>query len=364
MGHEAGRQGDKPNAYLVAGILILSAAGLVYTFSQPSKEVFVPGQVKEIISEREVVQELNNKKVTEQELRVEIISGGERKEVSVLNDFSPVEPGDKVFIRNSFFDNEQASVVEIAKTEGIVWLSVFFVVLVLLTAGQKGFYALVGLIFSLAVIFVFIVPAILRGGGPIFIGLAGSTMILIPTLYLSYGFSKKTVAALIGIITSLFFVGVLANLTVSTLNFTGFTEESLFLNIETDATINLVGLLIAGIIIAAVGVLDDVAVTQASTVFNLISINPELHGLALFRKAMAVGKDHISAVVNTLVLAYTGAALPLVLLLFYRKVPLDYFISMEIVAEEIVRTLVSSAGLLLAVPLTTVAAVLLAKRGE
>jgi len=111
-----------------------------------------------------------------------------------------------------------------------------------------------------------------------------------------------------------------------------------------------------------VGVLDDVAAIQSSVVFSLASANPNLRGLKLFREAMHVGRDHISAVVNTLVLAYTGASLPLILLLSLRGMPVDYFVSIEMVAEEIARTLISSSGLLLAVPLTTVIAVFMVNR--
>ena len=206
------------------------------------------------------------------------------------------------------------------------------------------------------------VPQILNGAEPISIGVGSAALILVPALYLSYGLNKKSIAAFLGIIIALLFVGVASNYFIGALEFTGLGEISMFLDMETSNSINLIGLIIAGIIIAAVGVLDDVAAIQSSVVFSLASANPNLRGLKLFREAMHVGRDHISAVVNTLVLAYTGASLPLILLLSLRGMPVDYFVSIEMVAEEIARTLISSSGLLLAVPLTTVIAVFMVNR--
>ena len=348
----------KPNKYIVFVILAVSLAGLIYSFSKPVGKDVIGGIVKDVLSERETTLDIGNKNkiVKEQELLVEITVEKEKKDIKVLNDFIPVAAGDKIFVRGSLFGDSEFNIVDISRTKELILLSVFFVMLVLLTSGWKGFYSLIGLLFSFAVIFVFMVPQILKGSGPVTIGLIGSAMILVPTLYLSYGLNKKTIAAFLGIILALLFVGISASFVVDVIQFSGLSEVSIFLDMETSNSINFLGLLIAGIIIAAVGVLDDVAVVQSSTVFGLASVSSNLRGFKLFRKAMAVGKDHISAVVNTLVLAYTGAALPLILLLSLRGMSADYFVSIEIVAEEIVRTLISSSGLLLAVPLTTIIA--------
>lgn len=352
---------EKPNKYIVLIILALSLAGLVYAFSKSVSKDVVGGVVQEVIAERETILTTGNKSrpIQEQDLLVEITVEGEKKEVRVLNDYVPVGAGDKIFIRGSLFEDEEFSIVDISRTKELIWLSIFFIVLVLVTGGWKGFYSLIGLLFSFAVIFVFMVPQILKGVGPVTVGLTGSALILVPTLYLSYGLNRKSLAAFLGIILALFFVGVLANFVIGAVQFTGLSEVAAFLDMEADNSINLISLLIAGIIIAAVGVLDDVAVIQSSVVFSLASVDRDLRGLRLFKKAMQVGKDHVSAVVNTLVLAYTGASLPLILLLSLRGMSIDYFASLEMVAEEIVRTLISSSGLLLAVPLTTIIATLM-----
>ena len=362
--HDHNHSSEKPNKYIVIAILILSIGGMFYVFSKPAGKDVVGGIVKEVVSERETTLEIGtkNKTVKEQELLVEITVEKEKKDIRVLNDFIPVTAGDKIFVRGSLFGDSEFNIVDISRTKELILLSAFFVMLVLLTSGWKGFYSLIGLLFSFAVIFVFMVPQILKGSGPVTIGLIGSAMILVPTLYLSYGLNKKTIAAFLGIILALLFVGISASFVVDVIQFSGLSEVSVFLDMETSNSINLIGLLIAGIIIAAVGVLDDVAVVQSSTVFGLASASSNLRGFKLFRKAMVVGKDHISAVVNTLVLAYTGAALPLILLLSLRGMSADYFVSIEIVAEEIVRTLISSSGLLLAVPLTTIIATLMVSK--
>lgn len=354
---------SKPNKYAVAIILAVSFIALWLTLDKSSGEEMVKGLVKEIRAERQVVSPMSDKTVIEQELLVELEMGnGTKEEAVIINDFMAVKPGDVIFVRGSFFGEERTfDIVDVSRKNGILFLVFFFVSLVFITSGWKGFYSLAGLVFSFAVIFAFIVPQILNGSNPVFIGVTGSFFILLATLYLSYGFNKKSLAALIGISLSLLFVGILADTFINSLSFSGLAgEESMFLAVETGNSLNLIGLLVAGIIIAAVGVLDDVAITQASAVFSLVSVDPSLRGFQLFKKSMEVGKDHISAVVNTLVLAYIGAALPLVLLLSLRKVPIEYFISTEIVAEEIARTLIASSGLLLAVPITAAIAVLFA----
>lgn len=350
---------NKPNKWIVVIILMISLVGIIYSLSKPVAEddVFA-GKVLKVLSERETTQEMGDKReiLKEQNLLVEIKIGSERKEINVLNDYEPVKKGDKIFLSQSLFGDSEWSMVNISRTRDLIILFFFFIILVILTSGWKGFYSLVGLLFTFAIIFIFMLPQILKGVSPVFIGISGASLILIPTLYLSYGFNKKSIAAFLGIIFALIFVGFLSNYFVDSLKFTGANEAFLYLNMESNNPINVVGLLIAGIIIAAVGVLDDVATIQSSVVFSLARANKDLRGMKLFKEAMHVGKDHISAVVNTLVLAYTGASLPVILLLSIQKMPLDYLVSLEIVTEEIARTLISSSGLLLAVPLTTVIA--------
>ncbi|HEU0085793.1 MAG TPA: YibE/F family protein [Candidatus Paceibacterota bacterium] len=355
---------EKPNKYVVIAVLALSLWGLFYTFTKPTEEEVFPGVVKEVLSQNTITESIGDTtlNIIEQELIVEVKMGGQKEEIEILNDYKPLKEGDRVYVQLSLFDESGYTIADVSRTRGLTILAIFFVILAVLTSGWKGVYSLVGLLFSFAVIFTFMVPQILNGAPPVLIGIVGATLILIPALYLSYGLNKKSVAAFLGIIIALVFVGITSSILVKALGFTGLGEVSMFLDMESSSSINLVGLLIAGIIIAAVGVLDDVAAIQASVVFSLSSANKELRGIELFKEAMRVGRDHISAVINTLVLAYTGASLPLILLLSLREMPAGYFVSMEMVAEEIARTLVSSSGLLLAVPLTTLIATVMAEK--
>ncbi len=360
----------EPNRYIVI-IIFLISLGLLF-FARPKIEPtsfkdspLFEGKVAEILSEKSVgkndIAYLGATKI--QTLLVEATIDGALKKVSVENSIMTVGKGDRIFFQK-MADGKRFAMTEVSRMRGLIWLSLFFVILVLLVSGKKGLNALVGLIFTFAVIISFLVPRILAGQNSIGVSLIGAIIILIGTLYATYGWNKKSFSALVGISLTLLFVSLLAQFTISELRFTGFaSEEAAYLNQETGDRVNIIALLISGIIIAAIGVLDDVAITQASAVFTLKSAKTSLSRWDLFRKAMIVGKDHISAVINTLILAYTGAALPLVLLLAIGdNTQIGYTASLEIVAEEIVRTLVSSAGLVLAVPATTFVAVMLAQR--
>lgn len=363
-----------PNKYIVALILILSISSFFFLdrLSFQREQIVDDGQiikakVVQVISERDFTEEDETFVVTTQELLTEVPIGETTKLVTLTNNFSPLKVGDQIYVRayGSGESNESYEIVAVERDRGLFLLAAFFFFLVVATSGRKGINAFIALVFSFSVIFTFMIPRILSGANPVTTSLIGAILILLGTLYVSYGFNRKSLSALIGISSTLMFVGLLAHFLVYAMNFTGASsEEAIFLTFEAQNPINLIGLLVAGITIAAIGVLDDIAITQASVVSELVATDPTLDRPKLFKKAMALGRDHISAVVNTLVLAYTGASLPLVLLFFLGDYPIGYLISNELIAEEIVRTLVASSGLVLAVPITTFVAVILFKRKE
>jgi uncharacterized membrane protein len=206
---------------------------------------------------------------------------------------------------------------------------------------------------SLAIITQFILPMILAGNDPVLISVVGSFAQLAVTLYLIYGWTRKTHAAVGGMLISLIVTGLLATWFVSLTRLTGLgAEESLFLQ-ASGVRLDLRGLLLGGIIIGALGVLDDITISQASAVLELTRTDPTLAPLAVYRRAMNIGRDHIASTVNTLVLAYVGASLPLLLLFALYPQPFGQVINREFVAEEVVRTLVGSLGLVSSVPITT-----------
>ncbi|MDP8969577.1 MAG: YibE/F family protein [Actinomycetota bacterium] len=217
----------------------------------------------------------------------------------------------------------------------------------------QGARALLGLALTFVVIVGFIVPAVLDGRSPVAVAVVGSIAIMVVTLYLSHGWSRKTTAAVVGTAFALLLTAVLAAVFVAAASITGFTsEEARLANYEVGG-LSLRGLLLAGIILGGLGVLDDVTMSQASTVFELHRANPRTGFGDLMRGALTVGRDHVAATVNTLFLAYAGASLPLLILFSTSEDPLGTILTAEVVAVEIIRTLVGSVGLIAAVPLTT-----------
>ena len=251
--------------------------------------------------------------------------------------------------------------VDFVRANSLLWLTAIFVATVLVISRWKGLRSLLSMAFSLMVIISYIIPHILAGEDPLIVSITGSVILLGVTLYLTYGWNLKTHAAVVSMIIVLLITGTLAGLFVIVARLTGSGDENaLFLLQMLNTQINLRGLLLGGMIIGALGVLDDLVTTQASAVFELHHANDSLGFRGLFRSAMRIGQDHVAATVNTLVLAYAGASLPMLLMFSLGRGDYGYLVNFEFVAEEIVRTLVGSLGLITAVPLTTAIAILFA----
>lgn len=247
----------------------------------------------------------------------------------------------------------------------LLWLAGLFVVIILIISRWKGLRSLLSMAFSLLVIIRYIIPQILSGDDPLRVSIIGSIILLAVTLYLTYGWTLKTHAAVVSMVFVLLITGTLAGLAVFFTRLAGTGNESAtFLFQLLDTQINLRGLLLGGMIIGALGVLDDLVTTQASAVFELRHANKSFGFRELFQPAMRIGQDHVAATVNTLVLAYAGASLPMLLMFSLARGNYGLLVNFEFVAEEIVRTLVGSLGLVLAVPLTTAIAILLALRSD
>ncbi len=306
---------------------------------------------------------------TFQRLELEIVSGplrGERVEVehgtmSLTNEYSLYQKGDHVLAMMSARPDGGLVLMisDYVRRGALMFLVVAFVVATVLVSGWKGVRALIGLVVSFVVLLGFVLPQILAGHDPVLVSVAGSFILLAVTLYLTQGWALKTHAALLGVFFSLLLTGALASLAVSLTRLNGFgSEEAMFLQ-AAGTSVNLRGLLLAGMIVGTLGVLDDVIVGQASAVTELANANPAMDWRELYRRAMNIGHDHIAATVNTLVLAYVGAAMPLLLLFQIYPEPWGLTLNREMIAEEIVRALVGSLGLIAAVPITTAIASLL-----
>jgi uncharacterized membrane protein len=232
-------------------------------------------------------------------------------------------------------------------------LGVLFSIVVIALSRWRGLAALAGLGVSLIVLVKFVLPAILEGSEPLAVAVVGGATIMFLALYLAHGLSAATTTAVLGTVASLFLTATLALVFVEISAFTGLgSEEAAFLQIS-QQQVNLEGLLLASIIIGTLGVLDDVTVTQASAVWELQRANPGYGLRNLFKAGIRIGRDHIASTVNTLVLAYAGASLPLLILFSVSDRALGQVVNTEVVAEEVVRTLVGSIGLVASVPITT-----------
>jgi uncharacterized membrane protein len=240
----------------------------------------------------------------------------------------------------------------------LLWLAVLAALAVVGFARWRGLAALAGLAVTFGVLLFFVLPAIMTGQPPLLIAVVGSATIMFVVLYLTHGVSVRTSVAVLGTLASLVLTGVLGALAASVTHLTGYgSEEASSLGIFFH-NVDLHGLLLAGIIIGSLGVLDDVTVTQAATVAELSAANPTMSRLRLYQAASRVGRAHIASVVNTIVLAYAGASLPLLVLIVGSGRGVSETLTSEFVAQEIVRSLVATLGLVVAVPITTALAAL------
>lgn len=282
--------------------------------------------------------------------------------VNIISQERLFRVGDRVYVERTVGpEGDRFYVSDYVRTGPLLWIGALFAGLVVLVGRGKGLRSLGGTLFSLAVIFAFILPQIMAGRDPVGVSIVGSIVLLAISTYLVYGWNLKAHAAVTGMMLSLMLTGVLAWLFVGWSRLTGLSEEGGFLVMALGPDVNLQGLVLGGIIIGSLGVLDDICVGQASAVFELVNANRDLSWRELFRSSLNIGRDHIAAMVNTLLLAYVGASMPLMLAFTIYQEPLWRRINREPIAEEVVRTLVGSVGLILAVPITGLIASLLAR---
>ena len=252
---------------------------------------------------------------------------------------------------------------DLQRTRPMLVLVAVFMLTVVAFGRWQGLRSLIGLALSFAVIVGFVVPAILRGRSPVAVALVGAMAIMLLSLYLSHGIGRKTTAAVVGTGLALVLTGALTAGFVAATSLTGLASEDALNASFLAGGLSFRGLLLAGIILGGLGVLDDVTMSQASLVFELRRADPTATFGHLVTGALAVGRDHIAATVNTLFLAYAGASLPLLVLFTTSGDSLGTVATSEVVAVEIVRSLCGSIGLIAAVPLTTVLAAALTRRG-
>ncbi|MCW2681183.1 MAG: hypothetical protein JWM62_2584 [Frankiales bacterium] len=295
---------------------------------------------------------------------VELLSGPDRGDAFVLDALStPVTPfPEQGTVLLSYAPEaeagEQYAFADVERRTPLLLLAAVFAVAVIALGRWTGLRALFGLGLTLLVLTGFVLPALLAGSDALLVALVGSAAVMFTVLYLAHGIRVQTSIAVLGTLASLLLTVLLAQVFVQASALTGLGSDETSLISSTVGTLDLRGLLLAGIVIGSLGVLDDVTVTQSSAVWELHVANPAASVRELYTAGIRIGRDHIASTVNTLVLAYVGASLPLLVVYSLAGSQLQDVLTSEVVAQEVVRTLVGSIGRVAAVPLTTLLAAL------
>lgn len=365
-------------AIIFAILVIIMVTPGIQLHNQMSDNVFSTGYESNTVTAKvinmieEGVTDLGGTTQNYQVFDVEIIEGEFRGSVltvdyglrQILGSSEKIRQGDLLLVtvgQRPDTGELRAFFTDFVRSRPIFYLFLLFVLFSVLISGWKGIRSLLGIGFSLLIIVFYILPQIINGKDPVWVSITGAFVFLAVSQFIVYGWNLKTHSAVIGIFISLILTGILSGFFVDFTRLTGYGDENaLFLSQISTQTINIKGLLLAGMLIGALGVLDDLVISQASSVFELFAANNSLSFSFLFKRAMNIGRDHAAATVNTLVLAYAGASLPMLLLFTISNQNPAMLINISFIAEEIVRTLVGSIGLFISIPITTALAALLA----
>jgi len=350
----------------IASVIVLGAFVLPAIAQEPQgslpDEVFATARVEQILSERQDNAYGFDRVV--QTVKFRFTNGPEegeefQTENVILNDRADMRlrAGETVIIDTQTNANGEVTrlIRDKYRLPNLLWLVAFFIVLTLIFGGLTGITSIAGLAVSVAILMLYVIPRIVAGSDPLTTSLVGSVAIACTSLYLAHGFNRRTSVALLSTIVTLGLSALMAVAFVYAAKLFGFgSEESLFLQTGLLENVNLRGLLLGGMIIGCLGVLDDVTTAQTAAIAEIAKASPALPFRDLLKAGKSVGKEHIASLINTLALAYVGASLPLFLLLTtMNDYPLWVTLNSEFLAEEIVRTLVGSATLLVAVPIST-----------
>lgn len=295
------------------------------------------------------------------EMDVEVTTGDRAGQVvSVQVPPEVMDAGPQVGAKVRLFYVERAAATgspfifhDYAREIPILWLAAAYLLAVGLVARWRGLAAVLGLGASLTVVGVFVLPALVLGTSPLLVALVGSSAMLLVSLYLAHGISIRTTTALLGTFAGLGITTLVAWWSTGAANLVGNGSEAAYMVATTFPSVNLSSLLLCGIVVASLGALNDVTITQASAVWEIHASDPTQGRRRVFTRAMRIGKDHIASTVYTLAFAYVGTALPMLMLTSIYAQPFGQWVTSGEVAEEVVRTLVSSIGLVLAIPITT-----------
>ncbi|WP_204745215.1 YibE/F family protein [Glycomyces paridis] len=302
----------------------------------------------------DVVVRITEGDLADQEIVVDIPSGPGAPVVAAGDDVILIHTPDSV-------SGQQFHLIDHDRSSALWALVIAFALAVIAFGRWKGVRSLASLAVTFAIVLLFMVPAVLDGSSPMLVATVGAAAIMLVSLYLAHGWNRTTTVAVIGTLASLVLTVALAEAAVRLAKLNGVLDENTT-NLALQYPIDMSGLLLAGILIGALGVIDDVTVSQAATVDEVAKANPRWGAPRLFKSGMRVGRDHLTSVVNTLVLAYAGASLPLLVLISAADRPLGQVLTSQTIATEIVRSVAGTLGLIAAVPITTWLAAHLARR--
>lgn len=299
-----------------------------------------------------------------QTIQIRLIEGADAgKEMTIENDYLTLKAGERFYLMhttNSADGRDTYSVSEPYRVPSLIWITILFIVVVVFFGGKQGMRGLVSLSGSVALILFVLLPGILKGYSPVVLALSVSALITTIGSYVTHGFKRSTTAAVLGMLITIALTGFLAFIAVPGTHLTGIeSEDTVYLNFNTNGKIDLPGLLLGGILIGLLGVLYDAAIGQAVSVDELALAGPHLGRKKIFRRALRIGREHIGALINTLAIAYVGSALPLLLLFASSSAPIWVTLNRESFSAEIVRTFVGGIGVVLAVPITTAVATMM-----
>lgn len=346
------------------GIILLMNVNPAQADVLEVKEEFLKGVIREI-SEVKSQDDLGFERIV-RIMAIEVEEEGESKQViaeEVIGENDPrggeiVAVGDKVVVSRMDIEGDvKYTIMEPYRLNGIFIILFLFIILIILITGKKGLLALLGLSLSFLILIKWLIPQVVSGKDPVLLSFIAAIAICTVTFYLGHGFKKRTSLALLSTLGTLTLAFALSVVAIKWVQLSGAgTEEAFSLNFGGLNIIDLRGLLLGAIVIGTLGVLDDVTVTQIATVHQIHRANENLSFRELYKRGLSVGKDHIASIINTLVLAYAGASFPTLILLVTSPWPLWMTLNNEFMAEEIVRTLVGSMTLVLAVPISTLMA--------
>jgi uncharacterized membrane protein len=348
---------------IYVGLLVASLLFPSGVFAQseivPDDITIEKARVIEVTNARDTIIPGTDTPAKVQTLTVEVVSGVEKgKIVTFDNDYIQLESGDLFYVRhisNEFDVREFWSVADPYRLDVLIVVAVVFLALLFAFGGLQGVRGLASLLGSLVLIFYVLLPGILHGYSPILVSIGVASLIIIIGSYITHGFNRTTTTAVVAMILTVVVTGLSAYYVIQVGNLSGYTaDENVYLNFNTRGAIDMVGLLFGGIMIGLLGVLYDVAIGQAVAVEELFRAGKHMTRLDIYRRGIRIGREHIGALVNTLAIAYVGVALPLLLLIQHSTtMGFGFLLNSEIFATEVVRVLIGSIGIILAVPITT-----------